>query len=162
MTVFRNDDDKDTFLSYISRYLNSEIITNPSGGSYPNFNGAISILAYAVMGNHYHLLLKQEQAGDLPEFMRALHCSYVGYANKSMDRVGPLFQSRYRSKLIDSEPYWLYISKYIHQNPKEIYDKYSSFRHYESPVDKPVWLDTLLVLSSFKSLAEYKRYIEEA
>lgn len=52
--------------------------------------------------------------------MRSLITKYSKYFNKKYERVGPLFQGRYKAVLIQSTEFALYLSKYIHLNPKEI------------------------------------------
>lgn len=75
-----------------------------------------SCLAWAFMTNHFHLLF-HSSAGNLPEFMRCLMSGYAMYFNRKTGRVGHLFQNRYKSSLIDSEPYLLELIRYIHLNP---------------------------------------------
>ncbi|WP_366922186.1 transposase [Metallumcola ferriviriculae] len=74
------------------------------------------ILGYVLMGNHYHLLL-QRTNNPLRCFMQQLNSRYARYFNKSMDRVGHVFQGRYKSLLIKDESYLLAVLRYIHQNP---------------------------------------------
>ena len=74
------------------------------------------ILAWCLMSNHFHLLARAE-LDHLAEFMRKLNASYATYFNKRHDRVGHLFQGRYKSEPVADDQYFLTALRYIHQNP---------------------------------------------
>ena len=69
------------------------------------------------MPNHYHLLLKQKIKNGITEFMRKLGGGYVNYFNLKYQRVGTLFQGKFKSVLIENTSQLLYIPHYIHLNP---------------------------------------------
>ncbi len=73
-------------------------------------------LAWAFMPNHFHLLY-HSKTGNLVDFMRCLMSGYSIYFNRKYERVGHLFQNRYKSSLIDTERYLLELIRYIHLNP---------------------------------------------
>jgi len=73
--------------------------------------------AYALMTNHVHLLLTPEKAENVPKLMISLGRRYVQYINKSYRRTGTLWDSRYKSSLIQAEPYLLGCMRYIELNP---------------------------------------------
>jgi len=73
-------------------------------------------LAWALMPNHFHLLLKSE-SGELPSFMRCLLTGFSIYFNERHKRVGHLFQNRYMSRVISKESYLREVTRYIHLNP---------------------------------------------
>jgi len=75
----------------------------------------VKILCYCLLPNHFHLLVKG--GCQLSDFMRVVGVGYAMYFNKRYKRVGPLFQGRFKSKLIDCEAGLLQVSRYIHQNP---------------------------------------------
>jgi len=75
----------------------------------------VKILCYCLLPNHFHLLVKG--GCQLSDFMRVVGVGYAMYFNKRYERVGPLFQGRFKSKLIDCEAGLLQVSRYIHQNP---------------------------------------------
>lgn len=77
----------------------------------------ISISAYCLLPNHYHFLLKPSQDGNLDRMIKSLFGSYVMAVNKQQNRQGPLFQSRFRSILVDKEEYLVHLTRYIHLNP---------------------------------------------
>lgn len=72
--------------------------------------------AYCLMDNHYHLLIETPQA-NLVVGMRQLNGVYAQRYNRRHNRVGHLFQGRYKSALVDKEEYLLELSRYIVSNP---------------------------------------------
>lgn len=78
---------------------------------------AIEILCYCLMPNHFHFLLEQTTEVSITAFMNALQLGHAKYFNTKYTRVGPLFQGRFKAKLIESESYLLQLSAYIHKNP---------------------------------------------
>jgi hypothetical protein len=97
----------------------------------------VKLYSYVLMNNHVHLLL-ETPLGNLGEFMRRFNISYTGYFNYRHERIGHLYQGRYKSILVDKENYLSILSRYIHLNPIRIRllakasprDKYNYLRHY--------------------------------
>ena len=73
--------------------------------------------AYVLMTNHVHLLLTPKKAATVPKLIISLDRRYVQYVNRSHRRTGTLWDSRYKSSLIDAEPYLLACQRYIELNP---------------------------------------------
>ena len=73
--------------------------------------------AYALMTNHVHLLLTPKKAESVPQLIIALGRRYVQYINKTYRRTGTLWDSRYKSSLIQAENYLLTCQRYIELNP---------------------------------------------
>ena len=134
-----------------------------------SFYGEVQLISYCLMPNHFHLLLRQESADAIPEFMRTLSTSYTMYFNKRYDRVGSLFQGRYKARLVDSDPYRLHISRYIHLNPLDLVSRlnldaylYSSMRFLREPDLAPSWLGAQELLDDFGgSYQKYKKFVYE-
>jgi REP element-mobilizing transposase RayT len=76
----------------------------------------VYLLAYVCMPNHFHFLLTTPE-GNLAEFMRHFNVSYTSVFNRRHERVGHLYQGRYKAFLIDADSYLLELSRYIHLNP---------------------------------------------
>jgi len=72
--------------------------------------------AYCLMGNHYHILLETPEA-NLSRGMRQLNGVYTQRFNRKHDRVGHLFQGRYKAVLVDKESYLRELARYIVLNP---------------------------------------------
>ncbi|HAS92969.1 MAG TPA: transposase [Clostridiales bacterium] len=111
--------------------------------------------AYCLMDNHVHMLIKEQTIG-LPDIMKRVNVSYAGYFNRKYDRVGPLFQGRYKSEDVEDEQYFLAVARYIHQNPMkagmvsapEAY-KWSSYRDYINIERQNKLVDTESILELF-------------
>lgn len=97
------------------------------------------LYAYCLMDNHVHLLLKEDQE-NLAIIMKRINASYAYYFNQKNQRVGHLFQDRFKSEPIEDERYLLAVTRYIHNNPikagiidKPEQYKWSSYNSYLTP-----------------------------
>ena len=102
--IFKDNQDRKTFLEILA--YSSKIYN-------------IKIFSYILMENHFHLLI-ETPLGNLGEFMRHFNITYTGYYNRRHNRVGHLYQGRYKSILVDKESYLSVLSRYIHLNPVRI------------------------------------------
>jgi len=80
----------------------------------------VEIIAFCLMPNHYHLLLRQSQEGGIVKFMQKFGTGYTMYFNERYERSGVLFQGKFKSILVDKEEYFLTLLNYIHLNPVEL------------------------------------------
>ena len=74
------------------------------------------IFAYCLMGNHIHLLIK-EGTETLEQIFKRICGRFVYWYNIKYQRVGHLFQDRFKSEPVDTEEYFFTVLRYIHQNP---------------------------------------------
>lgn len=74
------------------------------------------VYAYCVMDNHLHLLLNSS-IENLSLFMKKINISYAMYYNSKNDRIGPVFQDRFKSETILNDRYFYGVIRYIHNNP---------------------------------------------
>jgi REP element-mobilizing transposase RayT len=74
------------------------------------------IYAWCLMSNHVHLLVRSGVAG-LSAFAQRLLGGYASAFNRRHRRSGYLFQNRFKSTLVEPEPYFLELVRYIHSNP---------------------------------------------
>ena len=121
------------------------------------------ILAYALIRNHYHLLIRTPR-GNLSRGMRHINGVYTQKFNKKHKIDGSLFRGRYKSILVEEESYLLELIRYIHRNPykaklEETVGQYQwcSHKGYMSERHKSDFLDTELVLSKFGGYEEDAR-----
>jgi REP element-mobilizing transposase RayT len=128
---------------------------------------AMSVYAYVLMGNHYHLMVQTERA-NLKKAMHWFGTTYTQRFNIRHSRNGHLFQGRYKSILVQNDAYLLQLSCYIHRNPlragivKRLADyRWSSYLSYAYGRKAPEWLQTQLILSQFKNEDRYKSYREK-
>ena len=115
----------------------------------------VETLAYCLMGNHYHLLLRTPAAG-LSAAMHRLASLYSRNTNDRTNRDGPLFRSRFHSILVTTDAYLLTATRYIHRNPLDLrgVDSFSDYRWSSYPVyigqrRAPSFVRTDLVLGCF-------------
>lgn len=80
----------------------------------------VAIAAWVFMPNHFHILVKEITEGGTAMFMRKLCTGYSSYFNKRHDRVGPLFQGRYKSQHVSEDTHLKYLFAYIHLNPLKL------------------------------------------
>ena len=123
MRIFMDDADCITFLTLLEFYAADNFI----------------LLAYCLMGNHLHLLVKVADDA-LEQVMKGLGVRYVSYFNRRYQRTGPLFQGRFKSQPVTTTGYFLRVLRYIHNNPVKaglaptMADyQWSSYRDYFGP-----------------------------
>ena len=128
------------------------------------------LYGYCLMGNHVHLALERG-AVSLSRIVLALHSHYSQRFNRRHDRVGHLFQGRFRSFLVEKEHYLLALLRYIHLNPVRA-GLVKRARAYPWSSDRslrvgdgPPWLDVDGVLSKLASsrseaVARYRRLVD--
>jgi putative transposase len=99
--IFRDDEDRDDFVARLAALAEA---------------GAWTVYAWALLPNHAHLLVRTRQR-PLPRSMRSLLTGYAGAFNRRHRRAGHLFQNRYKSIIVEEEPYLLELVRYLHLNP---------------------------------------------
>ena len=77
----------------------------------------VDIGAYCLIPNHFHLLLKEKEGGNISLFMQKLMTAYAMYFNKKYERTGSLFESKFRAQHTNKDNYLKYLFSYIHLNP---------------------------------------------
>ncbi len=105
----------------------------------------VSIGAYCLMPNHFHILLRQEEENGIARFMQKVLTGYTMYFNKRRERTGPLFAGVFKSRHVDNDRYLQWVTSYIHFNPSKIVTsmrevkefKYSSYRDFLTPESRP-------------------------
>lgn len=83
----------------------------------------VSIGAYCLMPNHFHLLLKESVPGGISKFMQRLQAGYTLFFNRKYKRTGALFEGTFKAEHVDTDVYLKYLYTYIHLNPIGIIDK---------------------------------------
>jgi REP element-mobilizing transposase RayT len=100
-SIFRDEADRADFLARLAALAEQ---------------GALTVYAWALLPNHAHLLVRTGHR-PLPRSMRSLLTGYAGAFNRRHHRVGHLFQNRYKSIVVEEEPYLLELVRYLHLNP---------------------------------------------
>lgn len=126
-----------------------------------------TIIAYCLMTNHVHLLIKTDKA-PLTSLMRRLNSTYAVYYNKKYNCIGHLFQSRYFYEVVTDYAHLLELSRYIHLNPvrAKMVDnpksyRWSSYRMFISKEDYRI-INPEIVLDRFASKKRYKEFVESS
>jgi len=83
----------------------------------------VSIGAYCLMPNHFHILITEKEEGDISKFMQKLSTAYSMYYNKKYERNGGLFEGKFKSQHANTDRYLKYLFSYIHLNPIKLIDK---------------------------------------
>jgi putative transposase len=155
--IFRDNADREQYLSRLAHYRE---------------RFGFELLAYCLMDNHVHLALEM---GKVPvsRIMLALQSSYTQWFNRRHDRVGHLFQGRYKAFLVEKDRYFQALLRYIHRNPVEAgvaarpdTYRWSSDRAYRGG-KAPEWLDvdrgmSLLAGSRAAAVARYRQLMGES
>lgn len=160
--IFNSEEDYTVFVSLLKRYLSKETPKSPTRHAYPSYNNQLSLLAYCLMPNHFHLLVYQEDERAITDFMRSLMTSYSMYFNRVNKRVGPVFQSRYLASLVDSQSYLEHISRYIHLNPKDWKTTNKTSLDFYLNKRSADWIDTTKIMEIFDNdVKKYKTFLED-
>lgn len=125
------------------------------------------LYSYCLMRNHVHLIIKVEKE-PLDVVFKRICGRYAYWFNTKYQRVGHLFQDRFRSEPIENETYILNVLRYIHQNPikagysKEIKEyPYSSYNCYVEENNCLVDIDFVLNFINIKQFEKHQNIIEE-
>lgn len=126
----------------------------------------VDLIAFCLMPNHIHLLVKQVADGGISKFMRQVADSFTRYFNTKYQRVGPLFQGAFKAVRIETDEQLLHVSRYIHLNPLTSYlvreehfidYPWSSLKDYLGKDSKLV--NPKIVLSNFKVSNDYLKFV---
>ncbi len=90
--------------------------------SWPKRRPLVKIIAFSLLDDHFHFLLKEIQEGGVTMFMRKLGTGMTNYSNTKHQESGRLFQGSYKARLVDSDIYLRYLSVYI--QVKNIFELY--------------------------------------
>lgn len=187
-SIFKDEQDYGVFLSYLKTYLSQRddmhlrtIISDPAASQkekasalstlqLSNYHQRVELLAYCLMVNHFHLLIKQTEANDMQSFLQSLLTRYTVYFNRRHKRTGGLFQGRYRAVLVDNDSQLLHLTRYIHRNPiatlasskrSDLFCQPSSYQNYLGKL-KQEWVKPDFILQNFSTSGpnSYQSFVE--
>ncbi len=154
--IFRDDKDRIHYIRVLDRYK-EEL--------------KFRLYSYVLMPNHTHLLI-ETPLGNIAKIMFCVNTNYATYFNRRYDRVGHVFQGRYKSIIVDKESHLLELIRYIHLNPvragivKRPDDyRWGSHRKYLDGVDRTGLVSVRTVLSHFggsteKTVEQYRDFVD--
>lgn len=121
----------------------------------------VRIHGYALMPNHYHLLV-ESVTGRLPRAMRHLGGEFTRRLNLTHKWDGPLFRGRYHNRLVNTDAYWRDLLIYVHLNPARsgftpiTSSDWTSHLAYTGAATRPDWLHTAELQSLYGSVGQYE------
>lgn len=104
----------------------------------------VELTAFCLMPNHFHLIVKEVKEGGISQYMQRVLNSYTKYFNTKYKKSGHLFQGPYKAVHVENNEQLLYLSAYIHRNPRE-------FTNWSGKEDKYQW-------SSYQDLVKQNRF----
>ena len=127
----------------------------------------VEILAFCLMPNHFHFLLKQTKEQGIKMFVSNIQNGYAKYFNTRHNRSGALFQAMFKAVRIETDEQLLHVSRYIHLNPVTAYIVapenilpylWSSLSEYLGQTS-PTLTNPKLVLDMIKGPKNYKNFL---
>jgi REP element-mobilizing transposase RayT len=159
--IFKEESDYNTYFELLKKYKEQY---------------KFKLYAYALLPNHFHLLLElpdQDQEGfkgGISEIMHGLNSSYTKYFNGKYGRKGHLFRDRFKTALVEKDPYLLKLTAYIHLNPQKLnlvfsakdypYTSYSLYINKEMPLQKFMQEEKNIVLGLLGQKT-YEQFMQE-
>lgn len=128
---------------------------------------AADIIAYCLMPNHYHLLVKLNE-NTFSKRMQSFTQSYTNAINKQRGRVGPLFQGRFQAVHVEQREYLLHLTRYIHLNAVDagivrLPEKWEFSSYLDYTGSRMGTLPRVdVVMSEFDSSMSYREFVESA
>jgi len=130
----------------------------------------VTLEALAFMDNHLHLMAREDEESGIVRYMQRVLNAYAKYSNTKYETVGHLFQGPYRAVHVEDNDQLLYLSTYIHRNPRELPGvagnehqyEWSSYRDYLGPNRFGELLDPSIILSQFETTDEYRAFVDSS
>lgn len=159
--IFLDDDDYIQFLKRLELVMGTIPAKRPFTSIRSLPKDSFSIVAYCLMNNHFHFLIRQNADVGINKLIQKVCTSYAVFFNKKYQRVGGLFQDQFKAKLIDNDVYAQYVSAYIHNNPNDLDYPYSSYKDIIGE-RKSRLIDRNIILSWFDdSVMTYVEFVKK-
>lgn len=130
-------------------------------------NFLVSVIAYCLMPNHFHLILKQLAEEGIKKYIQRLTNSFAHYYSKKYESSGHLFGGNFKAVHVGSDEQLWHLSRYLHLNPVSGYlvenpedYPFSSYGIYLGE-KKSNFVDPSLVMENFSSPGKYKSFVED-
>ncbi|MEK9135391.1 MAG: transposase [Patescibacteria group bacterium] len=128
----------------------------------------VELNIFTIMPNHFHLLIQEKTKSGISSYLQRLQNGYAKYFNTKYAKRGHLFQGAFRAVPVETDEQLLYLSTYIHRNPRELKEwknkeaKYP-WSSYQDLVDKNRWGELLkpnIILDQFSGGKDYHKFVE--
>jgi len=127
---------------------------------------AVRIHGYALMPNHFHLMIESDE-GRLSRAMSFLLARYTVESNRLHDWDGPVFRGRFHSRPVYADQHWMHLLAYVHLNPVRSrlemrlgQYRWTSHRFYAGTGSPPAWLTTTELLEMLEPFGGYAVYLK--
>lgn len=123
----------------------------------------VKLVSFALMPNHFHLIVYESKEGGVAQYMQRILCAYTKYFNTKYKKSGHLFQGPYKAVHVKDNKQLLYLSTYIHKNSRELSawknkEYLYPWSSYQDYVNKNRWgqlLEQDVLLDQFSSKKEF-------
>ena len=130
----------------------------------------VGLISFALMPNHFHLILHESTEGGIARYMQRVLCAYTKYFNTKYQKSGHLFQGPYKAVHVTDNEQLLYLSAYVHRNPRELPDwknkeqtyPWSSYQDYVKENRWDQLLTQHIILDQFKDKKEYSDFLKSS
>lgn len=128
----------------------------------------VCLNGFAIMPNHFHIFAQEKAVMGISRYLHRVQTGYAKYFNTKYKKQGHLFQGSFRAVPVETDEQLLYLSAYIHRNPRELKEwenrearyRWSSYQDY---INENRWgqlLKTEIVLNQFSSPKSYRDFVQ--
>jgi len=131
-------------------------------------NRTVELVSYALMPNHFHLTVREIKENGISQYMQRILTAYPKYFNTKYNKSGHLFQGPYKIVHVEDNRQLLYLSAYIHKNPRQL-KRWRQKEHnypwssYQDYVGENRWGNLLsqdIILDQFENKSEYHNFVK--
>ncbi len=186
-TIFHDNRDRVRFL-FLILYFQSPLILQNIGRSIKSFvqhsvfnidqeimqtiikGRFVELTSFCLMPNHFHLIIKEVEENGIARYMQRVLNSYTKYYNTKYKKSGHLFQGPYKAVHVKNNNQLLYLSSYVHRNPRELKDwfnkedsyEWSSYRDFVKNNRFKKLLVFDIIQEQFKNKEEYDHFVKSS
>lgn len=128
----------------------------------------VELVSFCIMPNHFHLIVKEVEDGGISAYMQRVLNAYSKHYNTKYQKSGHVFQGPYRAVHVESNEQLLYLSAYVHRNPRELpawFNKEDEYpwSSYSDLIAENRWGNLLvpqILLEQFKNKEGYQKFVK--
>ncbi len=167
--VFLDEEDYRFFILKLNQNLFPDTYKTKYSYSTPLPKESFSIICYCLMPNHFHFLIRQNREIPISKLMLKVCTSYSKYFNKKYKSVGHIFQDQFKQIWVDDNSYLVWLSAYIHENPKvaglasnSTDYNWSSYSDFAGLNRGPIKCDREVIMEQFTSFKDYSGFVDSS